>query len=408
MASIDIKSPCIMCNTSNARFCDRCKNIRYCSKSCQRADWPTHKFLCVAFSRFDQKRPSNEHFRAIFFDPTKETPEFIWLHCPWDYDRDEPYQFPNTDPFLGTGIMTGTTSIIYNPVLRRSLDDQILACYHDTFLTDGSKTNESIAAVTATSIYQFDHWRGPVLACGMTGIRDEHTCRDLDMCDFRHVIDYFLAHAYLPALPPQQSVIEKIKGVRINCLGDQKMCNKPQFEAVEIPSTDPIFFKHDDCDIAKRIELPIFTRQCPPNPKWADDESNKIFEHASPFNNQYATFLHLCCDPQADFNLQAGTMGWGWAPMKWQNGVGSVIVVRQDKKPLLPLHAEALCRYCRHEASPLFAHSLGEYAPEKPMEKSTVMFMISRAAFAISWYKLLEEKRKEGDYESVPYPYYDV
>jgi hypothetical protein len=75
------------------------------------------------------------------------------------------------------------------------------------------------------------------------------------------------------------------------------MFNKPHFEVVEIPSTDPIFSKHDISDIAKRIGLPIFTGRCLPDPKWANDQDNKIFEHQSPFNNQDATFLHLCCDP---------------------------------------------------------------------------------------------------------------
>lgn len=49
-------------------------------------------------------------------------------------------------------------------------------------------------------------------------------------------------------------------------------------------------------------------------------------------------------------------MGWGWASQQWQNNVGSTIVVRQDGKPLLPRHVEALCNYCRYEIRPLLAH----------------------------------------------------
>ena len=205
---------------------------------------------------------------------------------------------------------------------------------------------------------------------------------------------------------PKQPTSINVKGVRINCLGDRKMLSKPYFETVEVSSTDPIFSEHDTSDIAERIGLPIFTRRCPPNPRWANDEDSKIFEHESPFNNQDATFLHLCCDPKAELDLlHTGTMGWGWASMQWQNRVGSAIVVRQDKKPLSPLHVEALCKYCRYEIRPLLGHSIGEYAPEEPMSKGDVLAMICRPTFVVYWYKLLDEKHKGGEDTSAPYPY---
>ncbi|KAB2574295.1 hypothetical protein DBV05_g7028 [Lasiodiplodia theobromae] len=225
------------------------------------------------------------------------------------------------------------------------------------------------------------------------------------MNDFRHITDYFLSYGYEPAPPTQQSPSTKVKGVKINCIGDQRMFNKPQFEGVEIPSTDPIFSKHDTSDIAKRIGLPIFTRRCPPNSKWANDQDNEMFQDQNPFNNQDAAFLHVCCDPKASFNFRTGAVGWGWTSQQWQTHVGSAIVVRQDKELLFPLHAEALCKYCHYEIRPLLAHSMGEYAPEEPMAKDTVLAMICRPTFVIHWYKLLDEKRKKGENASAPFPY---
>ena len=78
------------------------------------------------------------------------------------------------------------------------------------------------------------------------------------------------------------------------------MLNKPPFEVVQVPLTDAIFSsssEYDTSDIAARIGLPFFTRRCPPDPKWAKAKDNEALNGESPFNNQDATFLHLCRDP---------------------------------------------------------------------------------------------------------------
>ncbi|PMD28826.1 hypothetical protein L207DRAFT_642847 [Hyaloscypha variabilis F] len=76
-----------------------------------------------------------------------------------------------------------------------------------------------------------------------------------------------------------------------------------------------------------------------------------------------------------------------------------------DKRPLSPLHVEALCKYCGYEIRPILAQSVGEYAGEEPMGKNEVLAMICRPTFVIFWYKLLDEKEKEGEDMNAPYPY---
>ena len=37
---------CCMCATKTTEHCGRCKHVFYCSKDCQRTDWPVHRHVC--------------------------------------------------------------------------------------------------------------------------------------------------------------------------------------------------------------------------------------------------------------------------------------------------------------------------------------------------------------------------
>ncbi|PVH99566.1 hypothetical protein DM02DRAFT_471379, partial [Periconia macrospinosa] len=180
-----------------------------------------------------------------------------------------------------------------------------------------------------------------------------------------------------------------IKAVRINCLGDVKVLERPRFEAVEIQANDTIFVDRNTSAIAQRIDIPIFTRRLPHTLNWShpDPDAKKKLGSSSGAQNQDATFLHLCCDPNAEPNYRAGFLGWGRAPIKWENDVGSVVVVRQDKKPLTPFHVEVLCGYAHNRVKPLFLHSMGRYGHGLPLSKDAVLTMICRATFVIYWFE---------------------
>ncbi|KAI1125637.1 hypothetical protein F5Y10DRAFT_246746 [Nemania abortiva] len=183
------------------------------------------------------------------------------------------------------------------------------------------------------------------------------------------------------------------------------MFNKPQLEAIDLPTNHDIFTEHDSSDIAERIGLPIFTKRCFPHPNWASEKNWDVFRGEIPYSNLDAGFLHMGCDPEAEFDHSGRTAAWGCPSVPWTWGVGSVIVVRQDKKPLLPLHVEALCKYCSCDAAPYMAHSTGMFEPEEPMSKDLVLSIICRPAFIIRWHKVVGEKREKGEIVDVPSPY---
>lgn len=266
MSSSSTVQSCIICNKKNAQYCARCRCTSYCSKACQKEDWKTHKLLCASFSSFaTSRRPTTDHYRAILFDPKKRKPEFTWLLCKWHNNHHEGgcYQAPETDTIIGNDALEKNEPIQYNSRLKRSLSNTIFISYRDTFLIDGSHSNKSIASITATQPGEYHDWRGPIVVHARLGEGlDQPACKDIDLVDFRHVADYFLSYGYIP--PKAQA---KVKGVRINCVGDVKMFKRPPFEQVEVPTTDVIFTMHDTSDIANRIGIPILTRRCPPDPE---------------------------------------------------------------------------------------------------------------------------------------------
>jgi len=44
----EVKPKCSYCGSAseNLKHCTRCKRVSYCSRSCQKSDWPTHKNIC--------------------------------------------------------------------------------------------------------------------------------------------------------------------------------------------------------------------------------------------------------------------------------------------------------------------------------------------------------------------------
>lgn len=412
MPSSSIGHACIICQTPSACTCARCKSSHYCSSDCQLDDWPVHKLLCASFSRFDMStRPSETHFRGIVFPQDQPKPQVAWIDCQGQYDEEDGirYQYPDMGPFLGSDSMAKSIPVQTDALLHIRLPSTIDIYHRDTFLVDGSKSNKGVAAVLATLPGQSHDWRGPIVATGKAGQGlDPHRCRDLHMNDFRYIADYLISYGrWSPDIeePSMTSAQKVIKGIRINCLGDRQVFGKPHYEAVDVLSTDPIFKRvwQDTSDIADLIGLPILTRRCPVSLRWARESGQHIFGNQRPYNNQDATFLHLCCDTKAD-SFPSGP-GWSLAGWQWQNDVGSTIVVRRDKKPLAPSHVEALCNYCRYEVQPLMGQTMGEYVPDEPFARDFVRKMICRPMFSIYWSKFLDRKHKEWDDDSAKSPY---
>lgn len=112
-------------------------------------------------------------------------------------------------------------------------------------------------------------------------------------------------------------------GVIIRCTTDA-LNGDSVFAAISLEEDDHIF-QRDSTPVSAAIGVPLVTKRIPvPEGKGHVDLTNRI-----------ATFLNI-------------DLACGLAPPLGQRDVGTVVVARRDKKPLLPHHVEAIWMYCEH------------------------------------------------------------
>ncbi|THH18659.1 hypothetical protein EW146_g2376 [Bondarzewia mesenterica] len=114
-------------------------------------------------------------------------------------------------------------------------------------------------------------------------------------------------------------------GITITCDGDR--VGSP-FRVVQIPDTHPIYYQSDVCPVSEVVGLPIMIYR-------HSKEDPLYMERTAAMDNQIATYLMIDVDS-------------GFAPMSWQQAVGTVTVMRQDHRPLTPQAIETMWMYNSH------------------------------------------------------------
>lgn len=177
---------CIVCNTLTTKLCSGCKDAHYCSKLCQKGDFPTHKLVCKCLSILNKSaRPSSKHYKAIFFSINDPKPHFIWLDCSSNCHEEN---------LLGD--KADGRLIEYNKVLKRQLTLPIRLDWRDQYLMDDLAVPESVTVIRNAKNKEGEcfKWQGPLCAVGRmtTDHKWKGAARDLNMQDFRHLCDFFI------------------------------------------------------------------------------------------------------------------------------------------------------------------------------------------------------------------------
>lgn len=309
-----------MCGKDAPDTCKQCHSSPYCSRACQKADWPVHKILCGSFQNF-QTPPLATSRRGIFFPVDATAPQFVWVKCEWCVDEDDGvrFQLSNRKEFLGDGL-TDRVMAQFNKSRSRTRQDLLTLYVREAGSVDGSLLNRCLIAVAGGRYVNFA-WPGPLLVVTSRGLTlGDSELVDINMVDFRDAVDLLCSFPDVDMRKMEPEETWEVQGVRINCTGEIKLYHRQVFEAIRVPGGHGVF-SQPVLGTSRHVGFPVRMLT------WSPQKNTKGYD---PTNNE-AIVLLLNSAPNS-------------AKM------GSVVVVREDGQPLATQHVEALCRYIQ----PLF------------------------------------------------------
>jgi hypothetical protein len=167
----------------------------------------------------------------------------------------------------GQPISWETLDIEYNYALARQLPHVISLTFRDAFLLDGSKQNKAIHKVIDLQSRHLHDWRGPMVAYGaerVSGFTDPLYNRDLTPSDPRPIVHWFNTYYFqgLRTIEGTKQELSPVAGVRMDCLGDEKVDGRAKCEAVMISAYHWIF-EVEVAPVSERLGFPIKVYRIP-------------------------------------------------------------------------------------------------------------------------------------------------
>lgn len=380
-SSADTTNLCLMCPSKGKLVCEECELVTYCSISCMDADISAHQTLCSK-NWGDDQRPDATMRRAIFFpDASARSFHFTWVKFEPAYNEDgEEYQTAQVGSYFGvTQDRRSSYYVTKNSVLSRPLSRTIrVIAANDN--SPFAQINPSIEKLVDRNAYR---WTGPLLALGLQGTASNPRLPiggDIVMEDLRHVLDYLNTYR-------SKSTHEElgryfggiVHGVRINSTGDRGPDERPEFEAIRVPTTHFLFDQtHPQLlPIASQLEIPITYTMCQREKDCealGEEASSRV--QASDWNPALRDLKQTWL-LESQEELAASAVGSILKDdMVAEYYGGSAILVRLDQKPLRVKQVEALWRFNKYLLEPkmtLASSSLIDVAAEKTKIEETYL-----------------------------------
>lgn len=319
---------CAICNEDSENYCKSCGTTFYCSVECRETDQSLHEVFCKVYTDFIKtNRPANSVL-AIKLDANQALPAFVWV----------PYNEETYVLELGKYMDPETMGqkIVESSFLRGYALDHFLSIHHINLTIDTHQATPVNQAVD-NFVKGFEYanvWKGDLVVSAGDKVDEVMQPKDVSLTDLRVVVDHFrfsnMPSIFRDATPTHRlAPTNKIWGVKIVCLAEMEETGLSKYEQVAIPLDHPIFTLQPSL-LSVGFELPLLAQQ------YARDESWD--GNAALYDTEEARLLQRVVDPN--------DASWGRIPSEWRGPVSSVLVVRSDKKDILPCQLWAFVEFC--------------------------------------------------------------
>ncbi|KAF1838247.1 hypothetical protein BDW02DRAFT_565283 [Decorospora gaudefroyi] len=388
---------CTMCPSPGTQFCPKCQTA-YCSQTCYKDDWPLHKLLCKTFSSFSATtRPHPFCVRALYFSETETRPRFFWqtYTCP----DTETFAFALPPMLTDTTDVTRTSRILRSDILHRPLPKCIQFGFRVRSVDGGKKEmyGQHPASFSKIDKELVEHGRGPMFALATyrhEGKEKVERPADLDMADFRYVVDRF-RYCYDRDVEVAADGVagEKVHGVRVNCVGDQVVFSRPEFEPTLVNLVTGPLESMTILHGPEKLGLPYVFGTYENRLSWRGRHFGGMSAESNCSRGWLTSgaFDECVTDPE--------TQKWSMATSM---GNGSIFVVRKDKVPLLGPHVQALVEYLEKKMIE-FGTTVHEQREEDEVRLSEYLEILSKEDF-VRWYGEWVEKHQSARPELVELP----
>jgi hypothetical protein len=243
MADATMKDPallCVMCDKDGVGTCTHCRTTRYCSEACQTLDLPVHELLCKSWV-MHQHPPVPGSVRVIWFHRMDSAPRFKWI-MPEDIADGismfvkEVYGTKEAEILEKSEGMLSPTLLVRNPIrlFDRPLYLERVKKGIGLMMTSFGPTNKSFDKIDKELA---EHLKGDIIAFGHIPAMQKYF--SLGMTDLRYIVDFLRVNYDTEVRARAKKTIDgMVRGVRVNCWGEQVLERVRDTEAVRIAMPD--------------------------------------------------------------------------------------------------------------------------------------------------------------------------
>jgi hypothetical protein len=318
---------------------------------------------------------------------TSRKPRLVWIDTKevsgergyFNPELDGLLHVPGNERYVGRGLHRVRGNAFRGR--KQNLDTLNIWCIDD-FPVNNLQTNQSLHGTLPALVgdtWGEIIWKGPMVAVLKVGNEsDPRQITDITLTAYRDAIDFLgyyreghgsmidgagaEGHLSRRLLADR---VGKVKGVRINCLGDQADDPARQFVQVDVPKAHPLFnLESDDpLDIVQCLEMEWVVKSY--GGKYASSVQEDGEQHLA--DNPLVRLLLL--------QVQGEDEEWGEVSQRrLAHARGSVLLVDRTKKDLTVDVVQAMCKMIEQVVVPLIAENreAGQRGKRKVLEGITV------------------------------------